>query len=272
MSLLERREAPAIAPLTSVIALDSRPRAVRPAISFVLPAFNEEANIRAAILATVAAAERGCERFEVVVVDDGSSDRTGEVVAAVMQEHPQVRLIAHGTNRGYGEALRTGFEAAALDHVFFTDADNQFTMDELPRLLALADEADVVAGYRTVRHDPPLRLLNGWAWNRLVRLLFCVPVRDVDCAFKLFRRDVLRTCTIESRGAMVNTELMVKLARSGSRIVEVGVTHSPRTAGQPHGANPRVILRAFVELARMSRRLRQLDGSMATTPVAELAA
>jgi hypothetical protein len=145
-----------------------------------------------------------------------------------------------------------------MDFVFFTDADNQFDLDELPLALAWADHADVVAGYRAVRRDPVVRRVNAWAWNRLVRVLFYAPVRDVDCAFKLFRRGPLADIQIESRGAMINTEVMVKLARAGCRIVEVAVTHHPRTAGRPQGAKLRVILRALREVAMMYPQLGKL--------------
>jgi glycosyltransferase involved in cell wall biosynthesis len=227
----------------------------RHAVSFVLPAFNEEHNIVKAVRGAVSVGERCCSEYEVVVVDDGSSDGTAELVRALASRHRGVRLVAHGANRGYGEALRSGFAAARLEYVFFTDADNQFDIEELPLLLAWADDAGVVAGYRKVRQDSKVRLLNAWLWNRLVRALFYVPVRDIDCAFKLFRRSALVDLEIESRGAMINTEIMVKLARGGWRIVEVGVTHLPRAAGNPQGAKPRVILRALGEVVRLYPRL-----------------
>jgi glycosyltransferase involved in cell wall biosynthesis len=229
----------------------ARPSQTSHRVSFVLPAYNEEGNILRAIDNTVAVARRYCGAYEVIVVDDGSRDRTAELVERVALEDDGVRLVRHTENRGYGEALRTGFAAATLDFVFFTDADNQFDMNELPLLLEWAEDADVVAGYRKQRRDPAMRRVNAWAWNRLVRALFCVPVRDVDCAFKLFRRSALEGLTIESRGAMINTEIMVKLSRAGNTVVEVGVTHLPRTTGEGSGADLRVILRAFNEISRM---------------------
>ena len=223
----------------------------RHSVSFVLPAYNEEANITKAIDDTVAVASRYCSGFDVIVVDDGSTDRTVERVEACSIRHPQVRLVRHATNLGYGEALRSGFSDATQDFVFYTDADNQFDMNEFPLLLAWADKADVVAGYRTVRHDSAMRRVNAWCWNRLVRALFFVPVRDIDCAFKLYRRGPLAAIEIESRGAMIDTETIVKLARRGSTIMEVGVTHLPRTSGTGSGAKPMVILRALREVWRM---------------------
>jgi glycosyltransferase involved in cell wall biosynthesis len=231
----------------------------QPTVSFVLPAFNEEENISRAIEGTANVAARHCSAFEIIVVDDGSTDRTAALVEESAVRHPQVRLVRHPTNLGYGQALRSGFADAALDFVFYTDSDNQFDMNELPLLLAWVDQADVVAGFRRVRHDPFMRRANAWCWNRLVRALFYVPVRDIDCAFKLYRREPLAAVDIQSRGAMIDTEIMVKLARRGSAIVEVGVTHRPRTAGTARGAKLHVILRALGEVWRMYPQLSRID-------------
>jgi glycosyltransferase involved in cell wall biosynthesis len=228
-------------------------------VSIALPAYNEEPNIEAAIREANEAAERLLDEHEVVVVDDGSTDRTAELVKAICRADPRVRLVRHGRNRGYGEAVRSGFLASRLDYVFLTDADLQFDMRELERLTPFAGTVDVVAGYRMNRQDTPVRRLFAYAWNMLVRALFYVPVRDIDCAFKLFDRRVLEEIDIESVGAMVSTELMVKLGRSGVSVVEVGVSHRPRRAGEARGASPRVIATALYELARMRRKLSSLD-------------
>ncbi|HWW54713.1 MAG TPA: glycosyltransferase family 2 protein, partial [Acidimicrobiales bacterium] len=191
--------------------------------------------------------------------DDGSRDATAAIVRDEVTLDPRVRLVRHARNQGYGEALRTGFRSARMELVFFTDADNQFDLDELEAFLDRIDNVDVVVGYRINRQDPAMRRLFGKGWNVLVRALFYVPIRDIDCAFKLFRRSVFDEIDIESVGAMVNTELMVKLGRAGAGVLEVGVTHYPRTAGTPRGANPRVIARAFYELARMYGRLQHVN-------------
>ena len=247
----------------------TRPRRTQ-RVSFVLPAFNEEANITRALETTVVAARRYCRAYEVLVVDDGSSDRTAELVEHAMRSDDAIRLLRHEANRGYGSALQTGFANATLDFVFFTDADNQFDMDELPLLLAWASTADCVAGYRKQRRDPLARYMNAWAWNRLVRMLFCIPVRDVDCAFKLFRRSALTDITIESGGAMINTEIMAKLSRAGRTIVEVGVTHRPRTAGAASGADLAVIMRALREVRVMYPKLAALTAPSGPDPAVPL--
>ena len=231
----------------------------QPRVSIVLPAYDEAPNIERAVAEATAAADRLFDDHEILVVDDGSQDTTRAIVKELASADARVRLEAHGRNRGYGEALRTGFLASRYEYVFFTDADLQFDMNELERFLPYLGTVDVVAGYRVNRQDPPARRAMASAWNLLVRVLFYVPVRDIDCAFKMFDRRRLRDVDIESVGAMVNTELMVKLGRRGASVVEVGVHHRPRLAGQARGADPRVILKAFLELRRMRRRLSDLD-------------
>ena len=225
-------------------------------ISLVLPAYNEEANVTEAIRRARSVAHRLCSAYEIVVVDDGSTDGTAACVEAMTEGHSDLVLLRHPRNRGYGEALRTGFRAARHELVFFTDSDNQFDLGELELFLPWIDRCDVVCGYRINRRDRWSRRVIGKSWNYLVRALFYVPVRDIDCAFKLFRREAFDDISLEAMGAMVSTELMVQVARSGKRVVEVGVTHFPRTAGSARGANPKVILRALVELRGMYVRLR----------------
>jgi glycosyltransferase involved in cell wall biosynthesis len=243
----------------SYLPLDAQRRS-RPSVSIVLPALDEEANIARAIAEATAAAERLFEDHEIIVVDDGSRDGTAALARAAADRDPRVRVISHGKNQGYGSALRTGFLACRLDFVFFTDADLQFDVGEIARLLPFAGLVDVVAGYRLNRQDPLHRRLMAGCWNLLVRLLFHIPVRDVNCAFKLFDRRVLQDMEIDSDGYLVNAELMVKLSRGGASVVEVGVHHRPRIAGKAHASSPRGMVKVFAELARMRSRLRELDG------------
>ncbi|HVU75068.1 MAG TPA: glycosyltransferase family 2 protein [Mycobacteriales bacterium] len=236
----------------------------RHGISVVLPAFNEQDNIATAVMAATTVGTTLFADHEVIVVDDGSSDRTAELVRTMARADPAIVLVQHDRNRGYGEALRSGFRAATKDLIFFTDADNQFDMWELERFVPWIDTASVVAGYRVNREDTFVRRLNARGWNLLVRSLFCVPVRDIDCAFKLFRREVFDVIDLESVGAMVNTELMVKVGRSGVGIVEIGVRHLPRRAGVARGAHPRVIARALREVVSLYRQLH--DAGVEDTP------
>lgn len=230
-------------------------------LSVVLPAFNESANIGDSVRAAVRALDvRGLDG-EVIVVDDGSHDDTGRVAGA--HGDARVRVIHHPENLGYGAALRTGLLAAQKGHVFFTDADRQFDIEQISRLDAWATGYDIVVGYREERRDPVGRRVNAWAWNRLVGSLFDLGVRDIDCAFKLFDRRVFGAVPIRSVGAFVNTEILVRARAAGFRIREVPVTHFPRTAGVATGANPRVVARALTELARLHGDLRKAEAQAA---------
>jgi glycosyltransferase involved in cell wall biosynthesis len=164
--------------------------------------------------------------------------------------------VHHDGNRGYGVALRSGFAAAEYDWVFFSDGDGQFDLGEIDGFLAAADRVDVVVGYRIDRADHAGRRLNTWLWGRLVRLGFRIPVRDIDCAFKLCSREVLDAVgPLNSTGAMISTELLARIRHAGFPLVEIGVHHYPRLGGEPTGANLRVIVRAFRELVVLRVRM-----------------
>jgi glycosyltransferase involved in cell wall biosynthesis len=221
----------------------------------VLPAYNEEQNIPRTV-ANVAEAMAGVtDDYEILVVNDGSRDRTAEVTRALSAQYPQVRLVEHKVNQGYGAALYTGFTSARKELVFMTDGDAQFDVREITRLLPLLADADLAIGYRNPRRDPPHRLLYAKGWNILITLLFGHVARDVDCAFKLFRRSILDDFYVRSRGATFSTEFLVRAQRSGHRIREAGVTHLPRRAGKPTGGRPDVVIRAFKELIRFRWQL-----------------
>jgi glycosyltransferase involved in cell wall biosynthesis len=252
--------------MTTAATPPSRPRAVieappatLPGLSIVLPCFNEEANVADAIRAATSAARRTTVDYEVLVVDDGSTDATSEIASGFVDGTGRVRLLVLPHNHGYGAAVRTGIEAARMPWVLLTDADLQFDLRELEDFARLSASADVVAGRRVLRQDPLGRRITGAAWSALVRRLFRLPVTDVDCAFKLFRRDLLDGVTLTSDGAMVSTELLVKCQAQGARVIEHGVRHRPRVAGEQSGAHPRVVLRAFRELAREHHELRRLS-------------
>lgn len=219
-------------------------------LSIVLPAYNEEQLIRATLADVTTALDEWGADYEVIVVNDGSRDRTGEVVTAYAASHPQVRIVTHLANRGYGAAVASGFAAAANDLTFFMDSDGQFTIADLPRLLVHIDAVDAVLGYRVHRQDSRMRLLNAAGWKALVYLALGVRVRDLDCAYKLLRTDFLRTWPPATNGALINAELLYTLHRVGATYREVGVRHLPRTGGRATGANLGVILRALRDLAR----------------------
>lgn len=224
-------------------------------ISVVLPAYNEEKNVEAMIIEATSVLEGVTSDYEIILVDDGSRDGTAEVVRRMMGELPKLRLVQHEVNKGYGAALYSGFTAANRDFIFMADADKQFDLKEIHKLLPLAEEADLVIGYRPHRRDPLHRRFLGWGWNFLVNLLFGRTARDVDCAFKLFRREIIDNVPIESRGATFSAEFLVRAKRKGYTIRQVPVTHLPRRAGRPTGGRLDVILRALRELIRFRLRL-----------------
>jgi dolichol-phosphate mannosyltransferase len=201
-------------------------------LSLVLPAYNEAAVIRQAVTEAEAALAERFAQFEILVVDDGSADATAAIVEEMLPTSPHVRLLRHGVNRGYGAALRTGFEAARFPLVAFTDADCQFDLTELGTLAALAEEYPIVAGYRVDRKDPWKRRFFSWGYNRMARALLGTRVRDVDCALKVFRRSVLAKLLPESRGFFVNTEMMTRARQQRLPLIEVPVTHRPRASGE----------------------------------------
>ena len=227
-------------------------------ISAVLPAYNEGAIIERTVR-HVAGVLRGLANdFEVIVTNDGSRDDTGQVLAALQAHEPDLhlRVVTHERNRGYGAALASGFDAARKELVFMTDGDKQFDVAELSQLLPAMDpQTDLVIGWRRNRADPPMRKLNALGWKLLVNLLFGYTARDVDCAFKLFRRRVWESMTVHARGATFSAEFLIKARRLGFHVKEMPVSHLPRTAGSPTGARLEVIVRAFVELFRLWRNL-----------------
>lgn len=234
-----------------------------PSLSVIFPAFNEEANIKRTVESARAILPQIAEQWEIIVVDDGSKDATRNICDDLIELYPEVRAIHHSQNRGYGAALKSGILGAQFGLIFFTDSDGQFDLLELESLIRWSKDYDMVIGYRGKRQDPPHRLLNAFGWNMLVRMVLGVKVRDIDCAFKLFRREVFDRIQIRSVGAMVNTEILAQATSLGMSMREIRVSHYPRKFGTPSGANLRVIAKAFRELVRLRRQLRQVDEQQA---------
>ena len=232
------------------------PVPARSILSLVFPVFDEERNVSTVIRNALVVGEKLAGDFEIVVVDDGSRDGSAAIIDAWCERDDRVRVVRHADNTGYGAALRSGLRVATGELVFFSDADLQFDLDELSTLLAHADDFDIVAGYRFPRRDPWPRALIAATWGFLVRILFGLRVRDIDCAFKVFRRPVLDAIPIQSIGAFVNTEILVRAQAMGATIRQVPVSHRPRLHGQQTGAHPRVLLRALLELSALYRELR----------------
>jgi glycosyltransferase involved in cell wall biosynthesis len=226
------------------------------AVSVFFPCYNDEASIGEMVRIAVATLERiGVRDAEVIVINDGSTDGSAQVLETLTAHEPLLRVVTHEHNRGYGGALLSGFAASTKQWVFYTDGDGQFDLAEMPPLLESIPPYDIVSCYRLNRQDPLVRKINGWCWTRLVGLLFGLRLRDIDCAFKLYRRAIFDDMPLCSTGALIDTEVLARAARQGCKIVQRGVHHYPRTAGAQTGANLRVILRAFRELFQLRRQI-----------------
>lgn len=237
-----------------------------PELSYFFPAHNEEANLPALVGEALATLPNLADRFEIVIVDDGSRDATPRLADELAAAHPEVRAVHHPTNLGYGAALRSGFAASRFGVLAFTDGDRQFHVQDLGRLLAIlapgeAGSApsglapDAVVGFRIRRADPLVRTVYARLYRLANRIFFGLRVRDVDCACKAFRRAALEGISVESGGAFFSAELLIKLQAAGHRVAEVGVPHYPRVAGSPTGAKPSVVLRAVRDFWSLRLRL-----------------
>jgi len=226
-----------------------------PSLTIFFPCYNEEANVERTTLAALEAGRQFTDDLEVIIVNDGSRDRTAEIADRLAAAHPQVRAVHNNPNLGYGGALQRGFREATREWIFYTDGDGQFDFREIAVLLPLLNRFDILSAYRLNRQDSRLRKLNAWCWTMLVNVLFDLRLRDIDCAFKLYPRKLFDQIEMWSMGALIDTEILAKARLLGYRIGQIGVHHYPRTAGSQTGANLRVILRAFKELFKLRRRI-----------------
>jgi glycosyltransferase involved in cell wall biosynthesis len=223
-------------------------------LSVILPAHNEEEAIANTLKDVVTTLSAWFEDFEVIVVNDGSKDRTQLLVEEIAAIYPQVRLIHHSKNQGYGAALVSGFESITKELTFFMDSDGQFDIHDLEYFFPLIDKYDAVLGYRMDRKDTWIRKLNAWSWKMLIHLVFGLSVRDIDCAFKLYRSTFFHEHHLETRGAMINTEILYKFTQAGYTYTQIGVHHLPRRGGHATGASLPVICKAFRELYVCARK------------------
>jgi len=228
-------------------------------ISIILPALNEEENIEAAIQDIQSYFHSRKEEYELIVINDGSTDSTGEIAERLAKENGSVRVIHHSINKGYGSALKHGFESSKYKYVFFTDSDRQFDIKGLDILLPLikTDAVEIIIGYRLKRQDPFIRRFLSWGYNSLVGYLFDLNVKDIDCAYKIFRKDIFSKIDIESKNFFVNTEILAKARHFGFNVLEVGVPHFPRTAGKTT-VTLRHIPLTLIELYRIRKEIKKL--------------
>lgn len=220
-------------------------------LSVVLPAYNEEKNIGSTVKQVFSFLPEISYDFEVIVIDDGSRDNTAAVISSLKDTYGQLDLVVHPSNRGYGNALISGFRKASKEYVFFMDSDGQFDFREIKRLLIFKEDYDIVAGIRIERKDGVVRDLNGTFFNFAVKFMFGIPIMDIDCGFKLFKASVLKEIKLSSPGALINTEILVRARRNNRSLMVVGITHYPRGRGRQTGASLKVVLRALYEMIKL---------------------
>ncbi|TSC88581.1 MAG: Glycosyltransferase [Microgenomates group bacterium Gr01-1014_7] len=223
-------------------------------LSVFFPVFNEEGNIENTIENALKVLEKlKLEDYEVIVVDDGSTDKTGKVADSLAKQNPKVRVIHHPKNSGYGEALKSGFYNAKFDTIVYTDGDGQFDFSEVNKFLEKIETNDLIIGYRIKRRDPFFRIFFKKGWKLTLLAFFRLTLKDVDCGFKMVKRKVLEKIPRleSSRGAMINAELAIKAKKAGFKIGQVGVNHFPRLSGKPTGANFNVIIKSYLDLIKL---------------------
>ena len=240
---------------------DSSTDKIRPifdvSLSVFFPCYNEGENIERVARTAVEVLEGLVTDWEIIIVNDGSADDTGAIADRLAADNLRIRAVHHERNAGYGMALRTGFTSARKEYIFYTDGDGQFDMAELGRLLELRDSADIISGYRESRREGLLRRMNARCWGWLVKWLLDFRCRDVDCAFKLYKREIFDRIELRSTGALIDAEVLARAAKLGYTITDTPVTHLPRIAGTQTGAKLSVILRAFGELFKLRKDIRR---------------
>jgi glycosyltransferase involved in cell wall biosynthesis len=225
-------------------------------LSVFFPCFNEQDNIERVVKSAIDVLMTLKIDFEIIIVNDGSRDKTGEIADSLAAKDKHIKAVHHSINRGYGATLQSGFKAASKEYVFYTDGDGQFDIKELPLLFKYMTDYNIATGYRINRQDNLIRRINAFCWTTMVNLLFGMKIKDIDCAFKLYKRRIFDDIKMESTGALINTEIFARARRKGYKIFQLGVHHYPRTAGKQTGAKLKVILRAFKELFALYKRIK----------------
>jgi glycosyltransferase involved in cell wall biosynthesis len=236
-------------------------------ISVVLPAYNEEDNIKKAILDIDSFLKKYFRTYEIIIVNNGSHDKTQEIVSSLIKKNKKIKLVRLKTNNGYGSGLRSGFAKAKYQYIFYTDADNQFDIRELSAFKPLIGKYDIICGYRRNRQDPRMRILTANVYNTIINILFRLNVRDIDCSFKLYRKEVFDAISLKSNTGLIDAEILIKAKKSGFTFApQLPVTHYPRTLGSSSynmGAQgdlglvkPNVVVDIFQEIHKLWRELR----------------
>lgn len=227
-----------------------------PSLSLFYPCYNEEKNVESAIINALEVLPKVANKYEIIIVNDGSGDKTRKFAENMATAHKEVKVINHPQNRGYGAALKTGFANSQYEWVFFTDGDLQFDLNQIGEFLPFTNAYQVIIGYRPHRAEGRMRALNARLFKVFVDLLFRLRVKDIDCAFKLINNEALKKISLESDGAMISAELLYKLKKAGYKFKQLPVKHYPRKHGSPTGSNLKVIIKAGKEMIRLYARLK----------------
>lgn len=225
-------------------------------LSVFFPAYNEEKNIKKTVLLAKKVLSKVSKEWEILVINDGSSDKTGEVVEDLQKKDKRIKLVTHKQNKGYGSALKTGFKSAKYDWVVFADSDGQFDFSEIKKFIPKINESDLVLGYRLKRADPLIRKIYTWGWNLFPKIILGMRVKDYSCGFKMIKKCVFNKIQpLVGEEKVTQIEMLVKAQRKGFKITEVGVNHYPRKKGRATGASIKVVLKSIVDLLNLWKKL-----------------
>lgn len=243
-------------------------RITLPSLSFVFPMYNEIGNVERCVAEALATGHKITSDLEIVLVDDASTDGCGQLADTLAERHPEVKVMHHAKNRKLGGALRTGFAAATKDWILYIDSDLPIEMDDALLAVPLTANADMVIGNRQGRAEGPKREIMSWVYNRLIRVLFGLNVRDVNFAFKLFRRAVLEQISLQSEGSFIDAELLIETHKAGFRIAELPLRYFERTAGVSTLASGSVVVKILQEMADYRRAAAHRPARPIPTPPA----
>jgi len=217
-------------------------------ISYFCPAYNEQENLERAVTSALAVLKETGVFFEIIIVDNGSFDKTPQIADRFAQAYPQIKVIHHASNREYGGALKSGFMNAVNEIVVYTDSDNQYDFNDFKKMLPYLDKYDVVMGVRENRHDSVYRKIQSAIFGLLLKILFGLNAKDINCSFKVYKKRVLDNIDICSNSAFIDAEMYIRARKKGYKICEVAVQHFPRQAGKATGARPFVVLLTIKEI------------------------
>jgi glycosyltransferase involved in cell wall biosynthesis len=224
-------------------------------LSVILPVYNEEKDIETVLNETASFLKNNFQKYEIIIVNDGSSDRSADIINNFAKDNPDIVVMNHKKNKGYGCAVRTGIGMASLNYIFFMDADGQFRIEDFNLIKSFIPQYDMVIGFRKQRNDTPFRVLLGKTFTMIINRFYRLNFRDINCAFKLMKRINVQGFELQINGPLINAEILIKAKHSGLKIKEVPIPHYPRLHGQSTGARIDTILKAVEDFFHLLRIL-----------------